>query len=123
MPTANESIVAASGLATVVVAGYTAFTGYRAKGKDQHLARETTSYDNLQEDLREKRGEVAALKEEVRAERARADGYHGELIAQQDVRHELRSIARTALELLREHGVPHEGLRERVRSLDGPGRS
>ena len=121
MPTPNEGIVAASGLVTVVVAAYTAFTGSRSKGKDQHLAQATSSYDQIQEDLKDKREEIAALRAELKAERDRADGLHEERMRNQDDRHERKSLLRAYEIRCRERGVPCDDLAVRAAALEvGP---
>lgn len=68
----DPTLAAIGGLITIAITGYTAWVGARSKGKDQHLALATASYDNLQEDLRDTRAELAQ-------ERQRCEGFRAAL--------------------------------------------
>lgn len=125
MPDLNAVIATAGAGFTAVVSLYTAVTGYRSKGKDQHLARETAGYDQLQEDndrLRKalEECETRCGRERERADREREmrDRDHGSLMAAQDVRHELRSILRVAFTRLMDAGIDYKDLADRERATN-----
>ncbi|RYG33583.1 hypothetical protein EON81_17835 [bacterium] len=126
MSTTNETVTASAGFLTILIGGYTAWAGYKNKGKDQEHARETASYDNLQEDLRNCRHDLAAERERADRYQSLWDAceerrmeelarYRESMAADQALRHDLRSLVRNALARMEDAGVDCEDLRERAR--------
>jgi DNA polymerase sigma len=126
---ANLAVTATGGAFTLFVGAYTAWIGYRSKGKDLAHAQNTASYDNLQEDVQNLR--IALQKAEERGDRYQAQldaceqrrvdelaKFRDAMASDQFKRHELRSLVRSCLLVLDENHIPHEDMKRRAKALD-----
>lgn len=132
----NNAVAGFSALITATVGFLVWFTGWRQKGLDQQVAKETSNHDQIQEDL-------AACRIEAERQRKRADeyqdrfdksemarvealrNYRDDMASDQNKRHELRSLVRALLIRIEDHNhdckqceISIDDLKVRVEMLD-----
>jgi hypothetical protein len=112
----NATIAAISAALTVTITGYTAWVGARSKGRDQAQGLALSSYDNLQEDLRDTRAEL--IKERERADRLQAaiDGCYATVTALR-VEHDEAIKREIARQQAIRHGYAESERRARLQLL------
>lgn len=135
MENLNGVIVGAATFVTALVGLATWWTGYKGKGKEQDHAQYTVDRDQLQEDYRNARKDLADEREAHRLCRCSLDeserrliderhNYGEDVRSDQSKRHELRSIVRGLVARVDDHNESHpetavgiEDLRRRAKDL------